>query len=701
MTARRVLLCLSVLLSLPACSAPDATPESAVDPGPDTLRRLTRTEYGNTVRDVLGGQHAADRFPDDDVAEGFDNIAQVLSVSPLHVDLWQRAAEALAAEALRPDGAPVQKQLDPAKFHRNSGVIIKDGELVLTTDTSITSLVDLPLDGHYTLQVRAYEDHAGADFARMEISIDNRPPQAVTVTAMRAAPQIYKVEFDLFAGPHNLAIAFTNALPDPGPMRDLVVGWARLAGPAGQERPNPQLAQILTCTPADDSLAAAQACARQILGRLARRLWRRPVTADELERLLALFQLGLEEEAEDFTAGIKVALQGVLMSPHFLYRVELDPEPDSLVRHPLSGPELATRLSYFLWSSAPDEALLQAAESGQLAEPAGITAQVGRMLADPRAAALVTNFAAQWLALRAIDSAEPDMSTYPAYRPSLRTAMAEETRRFLAEFFPQPGAATPAWSLQQLPSAAFTFVNRELAQHYGLPAPSGDEWRKVTLAEGPRRGLLTQGSVLLSTSYPARTSPVRRGKWVLEQLLCTPPPPPPPNVVGDFGKGPTTGTLRQRLEQHRANSYCASCHKRFDPIGFALENFDGIGAYRTTDGGAPVDASGVLADGRAFKDATELAALLAADPQLGRCAVEKIFTYALGRAPGEGDKKTLDALQEQLAPRGYLASELALQVVLSETFRTRRGEGSAQGPGAAPSTPSTTSFRFGAQGGAL
>ena len=670
-----------------------ATPPA--DPGQIILRRLNRTEYNNTVRDLLGDkQQPANQFPDDDVGEGFDNIGQVLSVSPLHIELWQRAAEALVAEALRPDGAPVQKQLGPEQLHYGAGVVRRGDDLVITSDNSLSTIFELGLDGRFTIQLRAYEEHAGDEFARMEVSIDHRPPQLIDVMATGAQPAVYKVETDLFAGPHNLEIAFTNALPGPGPTRALAVSWVRIEGPAGKERPNPELAKVLIYTPDDSSRSAAMSCAEKVLGRFARLAWRRPLEADELQRLLALFQTGLEEE-EDFVAGLKVAMQGVLMSPHFLYHVEIDPEPDSPVPHPLTSFELASRLSYFLWSSAPDEELLSRAAAGALASSEGLTAEVARLLADPRAAALVDNFAAQWLALRALNNAEPDSAAYPGFRPTLRTAMAEETRRFLREFFPQPGAPA-SLTLQQLPSAPFTYVNQELAQHYGLPLPSGSDWARVSLEGTARRGVATQGSVLLMTSYPARTSPVRRGKWVLEQLLCSPPPPPPPNVIGDFGKGPGTGTLRQRLEQHRSNAFCAACHKSMDPIGFALENFDGIGTYRTTDGGAPVDASGVLPDGRSFQNATELAGILAADAQLGRCALQKMFTYALGRVPTADDTRTFDAIHDQLTASGYPAAELALQIVLSDAFRTRRGAVPTADLPATPSTARTSSGQGGA-----
>lgn len=697
MTARSsALLCLPVACWLNACGSDSKPPTPGIDPGQITLRRLNRTEYNNTARDLLGNtQQLASQFPDDDVAEGFDNIGQVLSVSPLHVELWQRATEALVTEALRPDGAPVQKKFGPDALHGNTGVMRRGDDLVLSTDNVLSTLFELGLDGHYTFAIRAYEEHAGPDFARMEVSIDHRPPQVVSVMAVRDNPGLYKIEADLFAGPHELAIAFTNSLPQPGPIRSLAISWARVDGPAGQERPNPELAKILVCTPKDSSWDAAKDCAQQVLSRFARLAWRRPPETAEVKRLLELFQSGLEEE-DDFIAGLKVAMQGVLMSPHFLYHVELDPDPGSPVPHPLTAFELASRMSYFLWSSTPDEELLAQAEAGTLASEDGIRQQVARMLADPRAAALVDNFAAQWLALRALTTAEPDPATYPNFRPSLRTAMAEETRRYLREFFPQPGAATPSMTLQQLPSAEFTFLNAELAQHYDLPAPTGSDWARVPLAGSARRGVLTQGSVLLMTSYPARTSPVRRGKWVLEQLLCSPPPPPPPNVIGDFGKGPGTGTLRQRLEQHRSNAFCAACHKSMDPIGFALENFDGIGTYRTMDGGAPVDASGVLPDGRSFHDATELATILAADPQLGRCALQKMFTYALGRVPTAEDAATLDAIHEPLSAAGYPAAQLVLQIALSEAFRNRRGEG--DGPSATAVTPSTAQTRSG-QGG--
>jgi hypothetical protein len=324
-------------------------------------------------------------------------------------------------------------------------------------------------------------------------------------------------------------------------------------------------------------------------------------------------------------------------------------------------------MSYFLWSTMPDDPLARLADEGRLRDEAVLRTQVQRMLADPKADALIDNFAAQWLYLRTLTDVQPDYAAFPAWTEELRQAMRTETQLTLRELF--RGAGT----LDQLLLGEFTFVNARLAQFYGLPAQGGT-FARVSLAGTPRRGVLTQGSLLTVTSYPTRTSPVKRGKWVLEQLLCSAPPPPPPGVEGLTDSPGARGSIRQRLEEHRKNPVCASCHSLMDPIGFGLENFSGIGAYRTMDNGAPVDASGKLPDGRTFAGARELAGLLATDPRFPRCTAEKLYTYALGRGPEELDQERLQALGNALVKSGYKAQDLITSIVLSETFRFRRGE---------------------------
>ncbi len=403
-----------------------------------------------------------------------------------------------------------------------------------------------------------------------------------------------------------------------------------------------------------------------------RRAWRRPPTDAELARLAKLVDIAMDA-GDDVTAGIKLALRGALVSPSFLFRVELDPQPTSLAPHPVSGYELASRLSYFAWSSMPDDALLDAAGAGELARTDDLLAQVDRLLADPRAAALTQNFAGQWLFTRALGDHAPDAATYPTYDAPLEAAMRAETQRYFQAFLEDD------LPMDQFLVGDFTFVNDRLARHYGLPLPGSSELVKVSLAGTPRRGILTQGSILTVTSHPRRTSPVKRGKWLLDQLLCAPPPSPPPGVEGLLDEQmPVPGeelTVRQRLEQHREVEYCATCHDQIDPLGFGLEHFDGIGSFRMQEGAAAVDASGVLPDGTAFYGATELAEILAADPRVYRCMVEKLYTYALGRAPNTHDAvHHIDDLTADFTARGFLLRDLVKSVVTHPAFRDRRGE---------------------------
>jgi hypothetical protein len=513
----------------PAPSGPDHGPVGPSDPGRVTLRRLSRLEYDNTVRDLTGTTlRPAEQFPADDIAHGFDNNGDALSLSPLHLFMYQRAAEAIAEEAVRPG--------------------------------------------------------------------------------------------------------------------------------------NPQRARLFVCQPIT---GRDQLCTRRILEAFARRAWRRPVTGEELDRLNAL---AAEAQEQGFEQGIALGLQAVLLSPHFLFRVELDPDPASLAPHRLTDHELAARLSYFLWSSTPDDTLLALADAGRLGRENELRAQVARMLDSTRSAALLDGFVTQWLQLGKLSAFMPDPGLYPDLDDELRQAMRTETRLFLQEFL-SPGGP-PA---ERLLTADFTYLNGRLARHYGLPF-AGSGFRRVLLRGGVRGGLLTQGSLLAGTSLPTRTSPVKRGKWVLEQLLCSDVPPPPPGVEGLPGADDSPGTLRQRLEEHRRKPACASCHSLMDPIGLALENFDAIGAFRGEDQGEPIDASGVLPDGTPIRGPRELAAALARDSRFGRCLVQKLYTYALGRTPTPDDQERITQMTMQSSHSGHRLRELITGIVLSDAFRSRRGE---------------------------
>jgi hypothetical protein len=413
--------------------------------------------------------------------------------------------------------------------------------------------------------------------------------------------------------------------------------------------------------------------AGEVLRAFADRAWRRPVTYDELARLLRFVEAS-QKAGEGVEPGLQLALQAVLASPHFLFKVERDAAAAGPgVAHPVHDFELATRLSYFLWSSTPDDELFRLAAAGQLRRGRTLRAQARRMLRDPRARALVDNFATQWLQLRNLREFTPDPARFPGFDEPLRRAMLAETGLFVENVIREDR------SVLEFLDADYTFVNGRLARHYGIPGVEGDDFRRVSLAGTPlhgiRGGLLTQASILTVTSNPTRTSPVKRGKWVLENLLGAPPPPPPPGADNLKGGGTLAGTLRQRLERHRADPNCASCHGRLDPLGFGLENFDAVGAWRTHDGGDSVDASGILA-GRPFNGPAELRTLLRPQKDaFARCLAEKLLTYALGRGLGPGDRCTVATIAGRLARDGYRFSGVVIGVVQSDPFRLRRSQG--------------------------
>jgi Protein of unknown function (DUF1592)/Protein of unknown function (DUF1588)/Protein of unknown function (DUF1585)/Protein of unknown function (DUF1587)/Protein of unknown function (DUF1595)/Planctomycete cytochrome C len=509
------------------------------DPGRVTLRRLNRAEYNNTIRDLVGIDfHPADDFPGDDVGYGFDNMGDVLSLSPLLFEKYLAAAEALVSRAL--------------------------------------------------------------------------------------------------------------------------------ADAAARRR-------IFNCQPADfkgdASGTAEDKCARKILENFARRAYRRPLHPGELDRLAGFVQMA-RAGGDNFDSGIRLALEAILTSPHFLFRVEQDRRPnDPTAIHPISEFELASRLSYFLWSTMPDDVLFELAEKRQLRK--NLEAQVRRMLHDPRIRALTDNFADQWLQLRNLKGMTPDPVQYPSFDPALRAAMQQETELFFEAILKEDR------SILDFIDADFTFVNEGLARHYGIPGIKGDSFRRVQLPAGVRGGLLTQASILTITSNPTRTSPVKRGKWILENILGTPPPPPPPDVpeLKETKDAVLTGSLRQRMEQHRANPMCASCHQRMDPLGFAFENFDGVGAWRDKDGNFPIDASGTLPSGQTFQGPRELKAILKNQRELFcRCLTEKVLTYALGRGMETYDRCTVDHIAEALAGHNYQFSTLIVEVIKSDPFQMRRGK---------------------------
>jgi hypothetical protein len=415
--------------------------------------------------------------------------------------------------------------------------------------------------------------------------------------------------------------------------------------------------------------------ARQILERFVSRAYRRPITREEMRRLLQFVEMA-EKNRDGFETGIALAMQAVLVSPHFLFRVELDPRPnDPKAIHPISHYELASRLSYFLWSSLPDDELSELARTKTLREPDVLEGQVRRMLKDPRSRALVDNFAGQWLQLRSLKEFKPNPDLFPTFDDKLRTAMLQETELFFENVLREDR------SILDFIDADYTFATERLAKHYGLPGVKGEQFRRVSLAGTPRGGILTQAAVLSVTSNPTRTSPVKRGKWILENILGTPPPPPPPGVeeLKEDKEAVLSGSLRQRMEQHRANPNCASCHQRMDPLGFGFENFDAIGAWRTHEGKHAIDPSGTLPSGQTFQGPAELRRILKARQEaFARCLTEKLLTYALGRGVERYDRCAVEEVVKSAVRDQYKLSRLLIEIVKSDPFLKRRGKGGSK-----------------------
>jgi hypothetical protein len=579
------------------------------------------------------------------------------------------------------------------------------GERVLQKPGEVAVEINTPRETEVILRAQAYAQQAGSEPARMEFRIDGQPVQTFDVlapatatplprqrvfslTLLVAQPRVYEHRLKLPAGRHRFSAAFVNDFTDPANPnpnltdRNLIIQSlevANLSEPVlTPEKPEP-IAQLFagrTSTPAD---------ARAILEKFTRRAWRRPVEPAEIDRLMRLYDTA-RAHGDGFEAGVKLAFKAALVSPHFLFVGSSLDGARSPVGSPLAPtsrsaqaptlrPELldefalASRLSYFLWSSMPDDELFALAERGQLRT--NLPAQVKRMIASPKSRALVENFAGQWLQTRSLETFAPDKQLFPEYDPVLRAAMQRETELFFEHVMRQDR------SLFDFLTGDYTFVNARLAKLYGLPGITGDEFQQVSLAGTSRRGVLTHASVLTLTSNPTRTSPVKRGKWVLENLLGTPPPPPPPDIPElDDKSRQLTGTLRQQMAQHSTNATCASCHARMDPIGFGLENFNAIGGWRDKDGGAPVDSTGELANGDKFAGAAELAALLAEKKRFEflRCLADRTLTYALGRGIEYYDRPALEQIVKDVEAGEDRFSALMLAVAQSFPFQNRRGD---------------------------
>lgn len=709
------------------------------DPGRVTARRLNRAEYNNTIRDLLGVNFKpADDFPQDDSGYGFDNIGDVLSLSPVLMEKYLTAAETVArtavfgAEALKPR---VERLRPPTgRIKSTTKPLLADYDLTgLSLPNSLHVTHRFPVEAEYTFKVfLGGVRPAGSEPLPLALWIDGKQVQtfdfdpdgiaSFSVDRQDFGSMTHDFRARIPAGDHWVAISvlrlyeglpasyggpnpskrpeppkpefrpprreipperlaeikrqFEARMAEKVPVNEARITGVDVIGPYNQTKGASAESQnkIFVC---GHTAGTHQAdCGRKIVSHLVRRAYRRPVTPEEINKLTGLMALA-QKQGDSFEEGLAQALQAMLVSPHFLFRIErgasaatsrervTDSQIEQVGQH-----ELASRLSYFLWSSMPDDELLQLADQRKLRRPEVMAAQVQRMLKDPRSEALVENFAGQWLELRRLESVKPDRDRFPEFDEYFRMSIHRETELFFDHIIRQDR------SLLDFIDADYTFLNERLARFYKVPGVSGPEFRKVTLPAGSNRGgILTQASVLTVSSYTTRTSVVLRGKWILDNILNAPPPPAPPGVPTlDESKIGEAASLRQQMEQHRTNPTCAACHARLDPLGFGLENFDAIGGWRTMDGKFPIDASGVLPDGRSFNGVGELKTILKADRDaFAEGVTDKLLTYALGRGLERYDRPTVRQIARRVAAKEFKFSSLVMEIVNSLPFQYRRG----------------------------
>jgi mono/diheme cytochrome c family protein len=627
------------------------------DPGRVTVRRLNRAEYNNSVRDLVGiDLRPADDFPADDVSEGFDTLGDVLALPPLLFEKYVDAAERILDRALVAEG-PVEileRRIEAETLSKEAA----DGAVELSFDRELQTTLKVSAAGRYEVRVRGRQERSPDGKAILAVTADGQDLALVDVRE----EGVFAASIPLQAGEHRLAFRHTPpkayAKEEKVPDTRLRLDWIEIAGSE----------QALS----HRRIFGSDTEARPIVTRFASRAFRRPLEAGEAERLLKPFEAGMKE-GRGFVRSVRRALWAVLVSPHFLFRVERDSADRDAAGHVrLSDLELASRLSYFLWSTMPDATLLELASKGRLRDPETLRAQARRMLADPRARALTDNFAMQWLGLRRFEQAQPDRDLFRGFNENLRRAMVDEAWHFFA------GLVREDRSLVELIDADYTWLNETLARHYGVKDVKGEAMRRVPLADRTRGGVITMAAILTLTSYPTRTSAVKRGKWILDEILGAPPAPPPPNVpeLDEATKSRPDAkelTLRQRLEVHRADPACHGCHKRMDVLGLGLENFDAIGRWREKEGSRRIDASGTLPTGESFASPAELKGILTASrDDFSRALAEKLFVYALGRPLERSDRRELKAAVEELRRNGYRISALVEAVTTSYPFRHRR-----------------------------
>lgn len=649
-------------------------------PGRVTARRLNKQEYNNTVRDLFDVQtDPARNFPSDDVGYGFDNIGDVLSISPLLMERYLDASEEVADAAIYvPADDNSQRVYQGDDFDvRGAGQLYGDGRLAMVSEATARVDVDIPLKGEYLLKIRAEADQAGDELAQLRLAIDREDVETFKIQKHREL-EVFEYRWIADKGRHRISVSFINDFYDEKAKsrrkdRNVFLESVEFWGPTSIKQEDlPKIhREYLTVKPGPD--LPLKRAAEMVLKPIVTKAFRRPARMEEVEKLTLLVELAVSR-GESFERGIQVALQGILVSPQFLYLVEPEPAIGGMKTRELNDYELASRLSYFLWSSAPDDELLEVARRNQLKDPTVLEEQARRMLRDPKSDALIRNFAGQWLGLRKLDEHSLDESMFRQYSEELKQDMWTETEMFFGEIVRQDRG------ILDLLTARFTYVNEPLAQLYGIPDVKGRKFQRVSLEGLPRAGLLTQASILTLTSYPTRTSPVKRGEWVLENILGDEPPPAPPVVPAfeDTQEAHPDLPLRDQLELHRADPGCASCHKTMDAIGFGFENFDALGMWREFDGKHPIDSAGELPGGAKFSGPTELVEVLhQREVDFSRCLSEKMLTYALGRGLEYYDRCAVDELVERLEQNDHRFSELVLGIVNLDAFR-RRGLGSEE-----------------------
>jgi mono/diheme cytochrome c family protein len=687
-----------------------------LDPGRPAMHRLNRAEYQNAIRDLLGLEiDATGLLPNDDASYGFDNVGDVLTVSPTLLDRYLVAAGKIVRNALG-DTA----MLPTTEVYSVPARMIQDdraGELLPFGSRGGLGVEHyFPVDGEYELKIRLARDRVHdiiglMDKHQLDVRVDSaklksyevgggakdqvhaygqdydKPVGGEAESYERTADVGMVFRFSAKAGKRAISVSFLakSGLPEGLYRRRLAgaqytqaddvpgIGHIFITGPLSTTGSGDTTSRqvILTCRPSKSTEETA--CAKHILSRLARRAYRRPATDSEVQTLMSFYEAAKKDApaaTSAHEAGIAMALRRMLVAPQFLFRKENDPSGVAAGKaYRISDLELASRLSFFLWSSIPDDTLLDLGEKGKLKDPRVLEQQVRRMLADPRAEALITNFAGQWLYLRNMQKIVPDPEIFPEFDENLREAFRAETRMFVESMLREDR------SVLDLMRANYTFLNERLARHYGIPGVYGSHFRRVTLTDPNRMGLIGQGAILTVTSYPNRTSPTFRGKWLLENILGTPPPPPPPNVPSLKDNEPSAKTMsvRELMEQHRKNPACYGCHSRMDPMGFALENFDAIGRWRTTSGAAKIDPSGTLPDGAKFSGPVELRALLSSRPdEVVSATTRKLMTYALGRGIEYYDMPTVRAIVRDAAPGDYKWSSIIMGIIKSAPFQLRR-----------------------------